>query len=540
MQDIFVSYAHEDKQVVRRLVNLFEEQGWSVWWDDLISVGVKYAAVIDEALMHSRCVIVCWTESSLSSEYVRSEAHKGHARAALVQIMLEEVVLPSPFDEFAISDLSQWPNEESGQYEIEKLLKDLSGLLALATTSYPVDTSNCVPGFGGRPAVAVLPFNNKTNNDEMDYVLDGVSSDIIDRLQRFRSFPVISSFTIANLDAQQSPTEIAKMLGVQYLVNGVLRKVDNDNRLIVELCKVPMFESVWSTAVTLKDFSSSTLQDDLSISIAAQLQPEIERSERLASLPIQYEDADTWHLVRQGIWHQYKLSSKGAKQAYTCFSRALERDQDSPEVLVQLAWWHFWDISFRRGDPSEWSVPEDYARRAANIDPNDSRPITMIGIAHMMRGEHGEARKYYQIAIKLNPSHVWPYAHMGSSLYLDGQPEPAIVYSTKALRLSSQDLFSFHAYCDIATSSYLLGNFDRALAAADFSLGQRGGYWLAHVIKICTLIKMERMESANAARVEMERRRPSLTRKDIEWVMFSDRKINAQLIDAMLMAGWKE
>lgn len=540
MHDIFISYAHEDKPRARQLVDLFEQQGWSVWWDELIKVGTKYSAILDEALSQSRCVIVIWTKDSLQSEYVRSEAHRGDARAALVQVMLEEVLLPSPFNEFAIADLTQWPDHERGHQELKKLIRDVGGRLTLASTSIPVDTSSYIPGFGGRPAVAVLPFNNSTGDVDMEYILDGVSTDIIDRLQRFRSFPVISSFTMANVDFSNDPAAVAQQLGVQYLVSGILRKVGSEFRIRIELTKAPMFETVWSTTNTLGDFDSTTLQDDLSLSIAAQLQPEIERSARQAALPIQHEDADTWHLVRQGIWHQYKLSREGARESYTCLTRALERDADSSEALVQLAWWHFWDISFRRGEQEEWSTPEGFARRAANIDPNDSRPVTMIGIANMMRGQHDEARNYYQQAIKLNPSHVWPYAHMGSSLYLDGQPEASIVYSNKALRLSPQDLFSFHAYCDIAASNYLLGDFSSALDAANYSLGQRGGYWLAHVIKICTLVKMGREASAEKAVLEMELRKPNLSRRDLEWIMFTDRGINTELLDEMTKAGWKQ
>ena len=539
MHDIFVSYAHEDKLKARQLVDLFEGQGWSVWWDEQISVGTKYSSLLDEALSQSRCVIVCWSEASLRSEYVRSEAHRGSARAVLLQIMLEDVVLPSPFNEYSVSDLTAWPDTKLGKYEAERLLRDISGRLTLASTSIPVDTSSYIPGFGGRPAVAVLPFQNLSGEQEMDYVVDGVSIDIIDRLQRFRSFPVVSNITFSTLDLRNDPTIVAQQLGVQFLVAGSLRKVGPDFRLRTELSQAPSFQSIWSNQSIIGDFDSSTLQDDLSLSIAAQLQPEIERSARKAALPVQQESADTWHMVRQGVWHQYKLTREGAKKAYECFKHALQKDPDSVEALVQMAWWHFWDLSFRRAEQEEWKVPEQLARRAAHIDPNDSRPVTMIGIAHMMRSEHQKARRYFQMAIDLNPSHVWPYAHMGSSLYLDSQPEAAIVYITKALRLSPHDFFTFHAYCDMATSHFLLNNFSSALEAADYSLGLRGGYWLAHIIKICTLQKMGREESAAKALQAMKETKPNISRKDIDWIVFSDRRINAELIDGMKKAGWQ-
>lgn len=539
MHDIFISYAREDKPRVKMLVSLLEEQGWSVWWDDMIGVGTKYASVLDEALAQSRCVMACWSRVSLRSEYVRSEAHRGDARHVLLQVLLEDVALPSPFSEYTVSDLSEWPDHERGQLELEKLLRDLGGRLALSSSTIPVDTSHYVPGFEGRPAVAVLPFSNQADEGEMDYVLDGVTTDITDRLQRFRSMPVISSFTVGKTDLGSDLRTIATQLGVKYLVTGALRRVGNANRLRVELIQAPTFETVWNTTQTLGEYDSSNLQDQLSLNIAAQLQPEIERSARQASLPVQHETASSWHLVRQGIWHQHKLTAEGAEQAFTLFKKAYDQDPDSPEVLIQLAWWHFWDICFRRGEPEEWKIPESYAQRAANLDPNDSRAITMIGISHIMRGEHSEGRKFYQQAMKLNPSYIWPYAHMGSSLYLDGQPEASILYSTKALRLSPRDLFSFHAYCDIASSNYLLGRYSSALEAADYSLGQRAGYWLAHVIKICTLIRMGRREQAQIALQQMLSTKPNVSRRDIEWVMFSDRSINQRIIDELSEAGWE-
>lgn len=540
MHDIFVSYAHEDKLKARQLVDVFEKQGWTVWWDELVSVGVKYASVLDEALSQSRCVIVCWSKSSLDSEYVRSEAHRGSARAALVQVLLEKVNLPSPFNEYSIADLSAWPDESLGQHEADKLIRDIGGLLSLTDPTIPVDTSHYIPGFGGRPAVAVLPFDNKTGNDEIAYIIDGISIDVIDRLQRFKSFPVLSSFTMANLDFRHGPSAIAKQLGVQYLISGHVRKVGTEYRLRVELSKSPMFESIWNTTTVLEDVENSEIQDELSLSIAAQLEPEIERSARRAALPVQLEDADSWHLVRQGVWHQYKLTREGAAKAFECFTHALEIDPDSAEALVQLAWWHFWDISFRRGEASEWNILETYAKQAHNIDPSDSRPVHMIAVAHTMRGEHGEARKFHGESIKLNPSYALPYSGMGSSLYIDGQPEASIVFSTKALRLSPHDLFSFHAYCDIATSNYLLGRFSSALEAANYSLGQRGGYWMAHAIKICTLVRMGRLSHAKQAVSEMEARRSKLTQRAIDWIMFTDRSLNQQLTDELLEAGWKE
>ena len=538
MHDIFVSYSHEDKPIVRKLVACFEEQGWSVWWDDKIQVGRKYSRLLDEAMDHSRCVVACWSSHSLKSEYVRSEAHRGDARRILVPVFLEHVDLPGPFDEYNVSDLSRWPDEEAGEYELQKLLRDLQGRLALASTPIPVDTSSYVPGFDGRPAIAILPFKNDSEDASLAYVCSGISEDINDRLQRFRSFPVISNSTTINIDPEIDFITIADHLGVDYLVSGSIRKLGPQYRIRVELSKTPHFDTIWSVIEDVESFDDFALQDEFSLKIAAQLEPELERVERRLSLPIRTSQSDVWHLVRRAVWNLQKLTREGAAEAKRILEEALSRDPDSTETLVQLGWWHFWDISYRRGEPEDWLQCADYARRATNIDPRDSRPLTLLGISEMMQSNHVEARNYFQRAIDLNPSYAWTYAHMGTSLYLDSQPEESLVYTTMAVRLSPMDFFLFHAYCDMAVSKYMQGHYSSALEAANYSLGLRAGYWLAHVIKVCTLVRIGRVDEAKSALAKLTSRKSNISMRDIDWLMFSDRKWNAELANGLKKAGW--
>ena len=172
------------------------------------------------------------------------------------------------------------------------------------------------------------------------------------------------------------------------------------------------------------------------------------------------------------------------------------------------------------------------------MDPMDARPLTLLGIAEMMQCNHAAAQGLYRRAMDLNPSYAWSYAHMGTSLYLDGKPEESLVNTTMAVRLSPMDFFLFHAYCDMAICNYMLGQYSSALEAVDYSLELRAGYWLAHVIKTCALVRSDRGAEAEAALQQLLERRPHLSQRDIEWVMFSDRKWNRDLIDGLTKAGW--
>lgn len=537
MHDVFISYAHEDKGRVRTLVSAFEREGWSVWWDDRIEIGIKYAPVLDAALDDSRVVVACWSHEALHSDYVRYETRVAEARHVLVQVRFEDVDVPPLFDAYNICDLSDWQGQTS-HGELDRLLHDISGRLTLAKSGFPVDISGAVPGFLGRPATAVLPFRNETDDADMDYVLDSLAEETMQRLQRFRSLPIISSNSSMRFRDATNLERVAMDLGARYVITGRLRRVSGHDQLRVELLQAP-HETIWSTDVAIDGFERSSLQDELSLNLAAEISPEIERSVCREALPIQRERAQAWHLVRQGIWQQSQLTREGATRARELFEEALGRDEANTEARIQLAWWHFWDISRRRGDPDEWRRPEELAQQALVGDPRDARPLTLIGISHMMRGHHEEARRHYREAMERNPSYAWAYAHMGSCLYLDGQPRDSLVFTKKAIRLSPMDLFVFHAYCDIATSNYMLGDYESALQAAQVSLRYRAGYWLAHVLRICSLVRLDDLRAAERALERMVSTKPHISRRDIDWIMFSDRAWNEQLAGDLARSGWQ-
>ena len=77
MVDIFVSYASEDRELVRPIVQALTDVGWSVWWDREIGAGTAFDREIEKAIDSAKCIVVVWTENSVESEWVRTEANEG-------------------------------------------------------------------------------------------------------------------------------------------------------------------------------------------------------------------------------------------------------------------------------------------------------------------------------------------------------------------------------------------------------------------------------------------------------------------------------
>lgn len=127
MADIFLSYTHVDRPRARPIVEHFEAQGWTVWWDRGIEPGVPWLPEVEAELAKCRAVVVLWSKTSIKSKWVRREAQAGRDKGALVPILLDAGQFPKAFADLQATDLSKWQGEAHLD-EVEALLRRLASL----------------------------------------------------------------------------------------------------------------------------------------------------------------------------------------------------------------------------------------------------------------------------------------------------------------------------------------------------------------------------------------------------------------------------
>ena len=106
--DIFVSYARPDRARVMPLVHMLEAKGWRVFWDHDIPPGWTWDEYIGERLEHCRVVLVVWSATAVTSEFVRTEAARARKRRAMVPVRIDEVDPPVEFERVHSADLIEW------------------------------------------------------------------------------------------------------------------------------------------------------------------------------------------------------------------------------------------------------------------------------------------------------------------------------------------------------------------------------------------------------------------------------------------------
>jgi len=139
MNEIFISYASENRPQAQKLASALGERGWDVWWDREIPLGKSFDEVIENALAQAKCVIVLWSAVSVASEWVRNEATEGKRRGILVPVFIEHVDAPLAFRLLNGADLTDWIAGASDA-ELQRLVGRVTELLAPGSAN-PVGTT---------------------------------------------------------------------------------------------------------------------------------------------------------------------------------------------------------------------------------------------------------------------------------------------------------------------------------------------------------------------------------------------------------------
>ena len=106
MADIFLSYASQDRERVLPLVELLQDDGYSIWWDRNIPPGPSFDREIESAIKEAKCMVVVWSERSIESEWVRIEIDEGVRRGIFVPALIDEVLPPLAYRRRQAANLS--------------------------------------------------------------------------------------------------------------------------------------------------------------------------------------------------------------------------------------------------------------------------------------------------------------------------------------------------------------------------------------------------------------------------------------------------
>jgi TolB-like protein/Tfp pilus assembly protein PilF len=318
------------------------------------------------------------------------------------------------------------------------------------------------PDSGLRPSVAVLPFDNLSNDTEQEYFADGITEDIILAISRFRWFFVIarnSSFMFKARDIDVK--EVARKLDARYVLEGSVRKSGRQVRITAQLIDAGSAHQLWADRYDFDLGEIFAVQDRIAEQVAGAIEPELLKTEStLAAKRRRAGNVNAWDIVLQGTWFFHQVTRVAHIRARELFRQALELDPELPEANLWLARVNAGLVAYGWSDHEEDDLCEgvEAALRAVQIDGRNPYAHYALAIISVYSGALDRAIRAAEKALELSPSFALGHLVLGMARLSSGSAAEAIKPLEHGLHLNPYDPQNFVWYNVLALAHLFAGD----------------------------------------------------------------------------------
>jgi adenylate cyclase len=366
-----------------------------------------------------------------------------------------------------------------------------------------------------KPSIAVLPFQNMSGDPEQEFFADGMAEEIITALSRYRWFFVIarnSSFTYKgqSVDVKQ----VARELGVRYVLEGSVRKAGNRVRVTAQLIDATTGNHIWAERYDRELDDIFALQDEITETIVASVEPELGAVERDRARRKPPENLDAWGAYQRGLWYLFddaKINSLA--EAKRLLQRACDLDRGFAAAHAELAFTHVAEIIRGLSDDPKTSLNEaaDAAERAVALDGRDPAARFALGRVLIFRREYERAIAEMQAALGLNTSFDRAYYGLGLVLLYSGKPEESLPQFETAVRLSPRSPLLWAYYTMLGLAYINLEKYEEAAAYFDKAIQQPNAAFMPFAYAAANLGQLGRIDDAGSRLAEAKVRNPKVS-----------------------------
>ena len=375
------------------------------------------------------------------------------------------------------------------------------------------ERSRQTPPLPDRPAIAVLPFTNMTDDPAQEYFSDGISEDIITALSKLRWFFVIarnSSFIYKGKAVHLK--QVAEELGVGYVVEGSVRKVGERVRITAQLNDVATGSHIWAERYDRDLADVFAVQDEITEAIVAAIEPQLYAAENFRARRQAPDSMDAWDLVMRALSHYWRVTRQDNVVAQALLEKAIAIDPHYGQALGVLATSHTFSAHMGWEDMAAVApIAERAAASAILADSEDPWAHFALGGVYLFARRFDDSLAEFELALRLNPNFSLAQGYYGLALTYCGRWQEAVSAAQRALLLSPRDPLSA-VYCGIASYAQFVGrNYDEAMRLAREGIRQRADFVGAHRVLTAAAGMAGQTDAAKAALQELRRAQPNIS-----------------------------
>jgi DNA-binding SARP family transcriptional activator len=370
----------------------------------------------------------------------------------------------------------------------------LSGEAATGPAEIGTDTTH-------RASIAVMPFVDRTAGSGVRGGLaDGLAHDIITRLAKLRSLFVIARGTVFALGERSiGPEEAGRMLNVDYVASGWVRRHRGRIAVTIELAETRTARIVWAEAFERKLDGAFLVLDEIGNRIVASLAGEIETFERNRAILKPPNSLDAWEAYHRGLWHMYRFTRADNDRARHFFEMAVRLDPAFARPYAGLSFTHFQN-AFQQWAERDREIDRAFetAGQSLIVDERDPAAHWAMGRALWLRDRQDQALVELEQAVDLSPNFALGHYTLAFVHSQSGDPQAAIEASDHSRHLSPFDPLMFGMLGARAMAHVRLGQLEDAADWAIKAAARPNAHMHIQAIAAHCLALVGRLEEARA------------------------------------------
>ena len=351
-----------------------------------------------------------------------------------------------------------------------------------------------------KPSIAVLAFQNMSGDAEQEYFSDGISEDIITDLSKLPELHVIarnSSFTFKHKTFLVS--DVARDLGVRYVLEGSVRKAGNRVRVTAQLIDSVTGGHVWANRFDRELVDIFDIQDELTREIVSALKLNLTSGERDRLVRRRAASVEAYELLLRSREQMMLLTQAGNMTARSLAEAAIAIDANYATAYALIAFSHLNDYANGYGSDPEasLSVGRELAARAVGMDIEDPACHLALGVAYSWSRDLDRAEAEARRGLALSPNSVELMILLAANQIYAGNPRDALMTIDALMRLDPH--YPDIALQFLADARFSLGEYDLAIEAIERRLKRNPNLATAFVLLACCYGWLGRSDDAHKA-----------------------------------------
>jgi adenylate cyclase len=316
-----------------------------------------------------------------------------------------------------------------------------------------------------KPSIAVLAFDNLSDDPKQEYFSDGLTEQIITNLSKLPNLFVISrnsAFTYKGKPVKIK--QVGKELGVRYVLEGSVQKSGDRVRITAQLVDATTGHHLWAESYDRDLVDVFALQDEITMKVLTALQVKLTSGEQARISARNTDNIDAYLIFLQAIHHFRKTHREGNILARKLGEEAIALDPNFADPYRLLAWTHLEDVWFGWSKSSRESFKKavELAEQSLALDDTNAHTVGLLGHMSVMKRQHEKAISEGERSIALDPNATGNYVNLATTLRFSGRAAEAIPLLKKAIRLEPYTPATY--YYQLGMAYNLTGQYDEAIA----------------------------------------------------------------------------